>query len=106
MPQQAGFNQKARVLIEVDGKLIGTRELNKPILNVGRLSGNDVQVPSQRVSRLHAKIRWENSSWLIEDADSLNGLIFQAQRIERHTLSPGDRIYLAPTAVLHFEAVP
>jgi ATP-binding cassette subfamily B protein len=106
MPQQAGFNQKARVLIEVDGKLIGACQLNKPILNVGRLSGNDVQVPSQRVSRLHAKIRWENGSWLIEDADSLNGLIYHGQRVERRTLFHGDRIHLAPTAVLQFEIMP
>ena len=103
MPPPVALNQKARVLIEVDGKLIGTRELNKPLLTVGRLSGNDVQVPSQRVSRLHAKIRWENGSWVIEDADSLNGLSYQGKRIERHILSPRDRIYLAPTALLHYE---
>src|SRR5581483_9961608 len=36
---------KARVLIELDGKIIGERLLNKPILTVGRLSSNDVQVP-------------------------------------------------------------
>jgi ABC-type multidrug transport system fused ATPase/permease subunit len=101
--QQGAFNQKARVLIEVDAKVIGARELNKPLLTVGRLSGNDVQVPSQRVSRLHAKILWENGSWAIEDADSLNGLNFQGQRIERRILSPGDRVYLAPTAALQYE---
>lgn len=106
MPQQARLNQKARVLIEVDGKLVGTCQLNKPILNVGRLSGNDVQVPSQRVSRLHAKIRWMNGSWLIEDADSLNGLSYKGQRVDRHTLSHRDRIYLAPTAVLQYEIMP
>jgi pSer/pThr/pTyr-binding forkhead associated (FHA) protein len=102
-PQPVAFNQKNRVLIEVDGKVIGARELNKPLLTIGRLSGNDVQVPSQRVSRLHAKIRWENGSWVIEDADSLNGLNFQGHRIERRILSPGDRVYLAPTAALHYE---
>ena len=106
MLQQAGFFQKARVLIEIDGNMIGTRELDKPVLTVGRLSGNDVQVPSQRVSRLHAKIRWENGSWFIEDADSLNGLIYQGQRIDRRILSNGDRIYLGPTAVIQYETMP
>jgi ABC-type thiamine transport system ATPase subunit len=104
--QQAGFNQNARVLIEVDGKVVGARQLNKPILNIGRLSGNDIQVPSQRVSRLHAKIRWENGSWLIEDADSLNGLMYQGQRVDSHRLSNRDRIYLDPTAVLQYEITP
>ncbi|MEO8973881.1 MAG: ABC transporter transmembrane domain-containing protein [Ktedonobacteraceae bacterium] len=103
-PAAANYiSQPARVLIEMDGKIIGERELNKPILSVGRLSGNDVQVPSQRVSRLHAKIRWENSAWVIEDADSVNGLIYQGSRVERLVLNDGDRISIAPTAALHFK---
>src|SRR5260370_36659582 len=89
----------ARVLIEIDGQIIGERQLNKPVMTVGRLSGNDVQVPSQRVSRLHAKIRWENGVWLIEDADSLNGLVYRGNRIDRLAFTNGDRIYVAPTAV-------
>lgn len=94
--------QKARVLIEVDGKVVGERDLNKPALTVGRLSSNDVQVPSQRVSRLHAKIHEENGTWVIEDAESLNGLSYRGQRLDRLVLNNGDRIYLAPTAVLQF----
>ena len=47
---------KARVLIELDGKVVGVSTLNKPSLTIGRLAGNDVQIPSDRVSRMHAKI--------------------------------------------------
>ena len=95
----------ARVLIEVDGKVVGQRQLDKPVLTVGRLSSNDVPVPSQRVSRLHAKIRWikEYGAWVIEDAESLNGLILNGHRIDQHTLRRGDRIYVSPSAVLQFE---
>ncbi len=96
--------QKVRVLVEVDGKVIDERVLNKPSLTIGRLSGNDVPVPSQRVSRLHARIHAENGTWVIEDAESLNGLIFHGQRVDRLTLSNGDRIHVAPTAVLQFVA--
>jgi len=97
--------QRARVLIEVDGKTIGERRFDKSVLTIGRLPGNDIQVPSQRVSRLHARIRWENGSWLIEDVESLNGLLYQGQRVERHTLTNGDSIQIAPAAILHFELV-
>ena len=102
-PQQHQHN--ARVLIEVDGRIVGQRLLDKPVMTVGRLSSNDVQVPSQRVSRLHAKIRWikENGTWVIEDAESLNGLILHGQRVDQHTLRKGDRIYVAPTAVIRYE---
>src|SRR5215469_8029559 len=72
----------ARIVIEINGKVVGERLLNKPTLTVGRLSGNDIQVPSQRVSRLHAKIHAENGGWLIEDAESLNGLVVRGQLVE------------------------
>jgi ATP-binding cassette subfamily B protein len=107
MPERANGDKqplrKARVLIEVDGKIVSERRLDKPVLTVGRLPSNDVPVPSQRVSRLHAKIRWADRGWLIEDADSLNGLTYQGQRVDQHMLNKGDRIYVAPTAVLQYE---
>lgn len=101
-PQPAPVPANARIVIEVDGKVIGERQLNKSLLTVGRLSGNDVQVPSQRVSRLHARIRWENGAWLIEDAESLNGLIYKGRRVDRLALTNGDRIHVAPTVVLQY----
>ena len=96
----------ARIIVELDGKVIGERPLNKPVMTVGRLSGNDVQVPSQRVSRLHAKVRLENGCWLIEDAESLNGLIYRGKRVDKLVLNNGDRIYVSPTAVLQYVTTP
>lgn len=97
--------QSARVRIEVEGQVIGVRPLDKPVLTIGRLAGNDVQVPSQRVSRMHARMRWENGAWLIEDADSLNGIAYQGKRVDRHVLSNGDQIILAPRVILYYEAM-
>jgi ATP-binding cassette subfamily B protein len=94
--------RKARVVVEIDGRITGEFELDKPELSVGRLSANDVHIPSERVSRLHAKIRWGNGGWLIEDAQSLNGLNYQGELTDRHRLANGDRIYLAPTVVLTY----
>ena len=48
------------MLIEVDGKTIDEPLLDKTVLTVGSLSSNDVQGPSPRVPRLHAKISWVN----------------------------------------------
>jgi hypothetical protein len=47
-------------------------------------------------------MRWENGRWLIDDAESLNGLIYRGNRIDRLALTNGDRIYVAPTAVLQY----
>ena len=102
MPQQGVRKGNARVRVEIDGKVVREQPLNKPILTVGRLSSNDIPILADRVSRLHARIRWENGDWLIEDADSLNGISYQGTRVDRHILKNGDSIALAPKAILHF----
>jgi pSer/pThr/pTyr-binding forkhead associated (FHA) protein len=93
------------VVIEVDGKVVSQRRLDKPVLTMGRLANNDVPIPSQLVSRLHAKIRWENGTWLIEDADSLNGIKYQGDRVDRHDFRNGDQIVLGPNVTLRYESV-
>src|SRR6266496_1236483 len=95
--------KEARVIIELDGKVIGERQLDKPLITIGRLQGNDVCVPNQRVSRLHARIRYENNAWVIEDADSVNGIVYQGTRVERLALNNGDKDYIAPTAMLCYQ---
>src|SRR5579885_1632669 len=40
----------ARISIEMGGKIIGERQLDRPLLSIGRLANNDIQIPNQRVS--------------------------------------------------------
>lgn len=98
----AAPGETAHIVIEVEGAVVGERTLDKPMLTVGRHSGSDICVPSHRVSRSHARIVRESNAWVIEDADSLNGLVYQGRRVERVALSDGDRVYVAPGAVLRF----
>ena len=95
----------ARIIIEVDGNIVSQCVLNKPTMTIGRLSSNDISVPSQRVSRLHAKILSSNGTWVIEDAESLNGLVYQGQRIDRLILRSGDRVFLSPHIVLQYQMI-
>lgn len=92
--------RRARIVVEVDGKATGEFELNKDEMRVGRLPANDVHIPSERVSRLHARIRWVNGAWSIEDLQSLNGLNYQGTLTDHHVFTPGDRVYLAPRVKL------
>lgn len=103
--RQTAQPTNARILVEVNGQVVSERQLDKPMLTIGRLKNNDVPVPSQRISRLHAKICWENGVWVIEDAGSLYGLLYQGSRIERLVLSKGMRIQLSPDVVLQFESL-
>ena len=92
-----------KVIVEMDGQVLSERRLDRPVLTVGRLSGNDVQIPNQKVSRLHAKIRSEEGSWVIEDAESVNGIFYRGKRVEKLVLTSGDSIAIAPGVVLHYE---
>ncbi|MBV9229245.1 MAG: FHA domain-containing protein [Chloroflexi bacterium] len=93
----------ARVLIVLKGKLIGQAHLNKPALTIGCMAGNDIEIPYTGVSRLHAKILAEQGSWVIEDAGSMNGVMYQGERVKRVTLCNRACVYLAPGLALHYE---
>ena len=43
--------------------------------------------------------------WLIEDADSLNGITYQGYRVSQHVLSYDDNIILAPQTILRYEKI-
>jgi ABC-type glutathione transport system ATPase component len=94
---------KAQILVQMGGKIIGEYRLSKPLFTIGRFPTSDIQISSARVSRLHATIRWKNGAWVIEDAESLNGLTCQGLRIDQLALVDGDRIYIDPTIVLYYE---
>jgi ABC-type multidrug transport system fused ATPase/permease subunit len=93
---------QARILVEVDSEIVGEYQLAKPIITFGRLPSSDIPISSQHVSRFHGIIRWNNGAWVIEDAESLNGLSCQGQHITQLALVEGDRIYIDPTIVLEY----
>ena len=93
---------KGRILVQMDGKTLGEYQLSKPLYTIGRFPASDIQIPSQRVSRLHALIRWKNGAWVIEDAESLNGLTCRGHRIDQLALVDRDLINIDPTIVLQY----
>ena len=93
----------AVIQVEMDGRIISEYKLEKPLLTVGRNSGNDILVPNQRVSRLHARLRIEQGVWVIEDAESVNGIVHRGNRAERVVLTDGDRISLAKSVILIYK---
>ncbi len=78
------------VVIEVDGKVVSWCLLDKPATTIGRVSTSDILYPSGLISHLHANILAGHAVWLIEDANSLNGLVYKGQRIHRLFLVPSD----------------
>jgi len=73
---------------------------------LGRSKECDVQVPDANVSRRHAELRQEGSSWWVVDLDSTNGTEVNGQRVPRAKLSDGDTITLGSTDLVFGRKVP
>jgi hypothetical protein len=74
-----------------------TQRLSERRVVLGRSKECDVQVPDSNVSRRHAELRQEGSSWWVVDLDSTNGLEVNGKRVQRAKLSDGDTITLGST---------
>ncbi len=96
----------ARVLVKINGQIVGETHLTKPELSIGRRDGNDIHVAHPGVSRLHARIRAERGTWVIEDTNSANGMRYHGQHVKHLALNNGDIVVLAPNVALVYETAP
>lgn len=93
------------IFIEIDGKMVQEVRLDKPVLIVGRQDGRDIQIKHQSVSRTHARVVNENGTWFVEDAGSVNGIVFNGQRVQRTAINNGDRVFVAPNIALLYKTM-
>ena len=96
---------RPQIVIEMDGKRLGARPLDKETLTIGRRPDNDIQIPSQLISGNHALLIHREEGWLLIDRGSRNGLTYQGTKVQNHRLTNGDCIFLAPQVMLRFEQV-
>lgn len=79
----------ARFLVsEEDGKEV-ERALGRRT-SIGRTPDNDIQIDAGYVSRHHAVILASTQHCIIEDLNSMNGVLVNGRRITRHALRDGD----------------
>jgi len=80
--------------------------LDRPVINIGRRSSNDLVVADPRVSRRHAQIRGSRGYFEIFDLDSTGGVFVNQQRVSRQVLQPGDVISLAGWPLVYGQEPP
>lgn len=66
---------------------------------LGRSRECDIQIDDANVSRRHAELRQEGTSFWIVDLDSTNGLEVNGNRVKRAKLDPGDSFTIGSTEV-------
>lgn len=82
------------VLRGVSGAAFGkTFPVGKEVL-VGRQQDCDIPVPSEEVSRHHARIKPTADGVMVEDLGSANGTYINGKRIQQGLLKPGDELRL------------
>ena len=70
-------------------------EFDQPIVTLGRLKENDIQLPHSTVSGFHAQILKEGENYYLVDRGSINGTFLNEQRLlagEKKLLQDGDTI--------------
>jgi hypothetical protein len=67
-------------------------------VRLGRGTTNDVVIASQRISRHHAELRWDEAGWRVHDLGSTNGTFVDGERVAPSAprlVRPGARLRLA-----------
>jgi pSer/pThr/pTyr-binding forkhead associated (FHA) protein len=69
-----------------------------PVVNIGRADYNDIVLPDESVSTVHAKLQRREGIWVLVDQGSTNGTIVDGKQVSEETA-------LAPGAIVRFGAV-
>jgi hypothetical protein len=91
----------ARLLVE-EGILTGQQfTLSQDEAVFGRDSDLALTIQDPEISRRHARIRWQQGEYVLEDLGSTNGTMLNGVQIrEPHVLKNGDRIGVGQTLLL------
>ena len=74
-----------------EGQVVG---IETDVLTIGRSPHSDLFLDDVTVSRHHARVLHDETGFLIEDLNSLNGTYVNRRRIERHQLFNGDEVQI------------
>ena len=76
-----------------------TMRVDKRRVLLGRSRECDIQVDDSNVSRRHAELRQEGSTYWIVDLESTNGVEVNGKRVKRAKLEPGDTFTVGETEI-------
>jgi hypothetical protein len=94
-PEELGLEREVAVL-SWDGRRL---RVDKRRVLLGRSRECDIQIEDVNVSRRHAELRQEGTSFWIVDLDSTNGLEVNGRKVKRAKLDPGDSFTVGSTEV-------
>ncbi len=69
---------------------------------IGRASDSQLQLADPRVSRRHARIRYAQGAWFIQDQNSAAGTFVNGRSTPATRLHPGDQIKIGETILIFY----
>ena len=81
-----------KLILALDGALLGEFPLDKKTVTIGRRPTNDIHIDNLAVSGEHARVVTVGPESLVEDLDSTNGTLLNGAPIRKQTLQHGDAI--------------
>ena len=85
--------------IETPGHPVSVVPLSRPVITIGRNAENDIVLPTEGVSRLHARLQATLLGWEIIDLGGVNGTWLNDHRLRIESATPvlpGSRIRIGP----------
>lgn len=82
----------SKLILSLDGALLGEYPLEKKYVTIGRRATNDIQIDNLAVSGDHARVITVGDESLLEDMDSTNGSMLNGRAIQKQPLQHGDVI--------------
>jgi two-component system, cell cycle response regulator len=90
--------QACLILIFPPEAELGRRiDLQPPSLTLGRQSDAGLRLDDDHASRLHARLEWRDSRWVVVDLDSKNGTFVNGERVSDQLLGDGDLLVVGST---------
>ncbi len=83
--------------VTIDGS---QHKLEKPVMVIGRSKDSDIRVSDPNISRRHAEIRQEGTTFWIVDLDSTNGVAVNGRALKRAKLDDEDRITIGSSELV------
>lgn len=82
----------AKLILSLDGDILGHHFLDQDRFSIGRRPDNDLQIDDSSVSKEHAVILTVGNDQILEDQGSTNGTLVNGGRISKHILQNNDVI--------------
>ena len=104
-PDAAARGEVARETVRLEGRST-SHEVTKPVTVLGRSTSCDIRLDDPNVSRRHAELRQDGTSYWIVDLGSTNGVDVNGARVDRVKLEPGDTVTLGEIQLVFTRELP